>query len=92
MKFREHRGGLAESMATCVEVADRAALIAVIEQRLAPFGRPFTRAQIDAGLDVEPYGCSGMPLLDLRIGWYTYIVTLDGYGVLGFTDGPCPQV
>lgn len=87
MKFREHRGGLAESMATVIDVADRAALVAVIERLLAPFH--FTRAQIDAGLNVEPYGCSGLPLLDLRNGWRTYIVTLYEYGVIGFTDGPC---
>lgn len=88
LKFREHRGGLAESMATVIEVPDRAALVAHVKKMLAPF---YFGGDIEAGLNVEPYGCSGLPLLDLRIGWQTYIVTLKGYGVLGFTDGPCPS-
>ncbi len=31
---------------------------------------------------VEPYG------FDERINWQTHIVTLTGYGVLGYTDSP----
>lgn len=85
MKFREHRGGLAESMATVVEVADRAALVAHVKGLLTPFA---FGGDIGAGLDVRPYD----PLrLDERIGWYTHIVTLEGYGVLGFTDGPLKE-
>lgn len=83
MKFREHRGGLIESMATVIEMADRAALVAYIARQLEPFH--FTAAEVAAGLEVEKYG-SG---IDERIGWDTHIVTLKRYGVLGFTDGPC---
>lgn len=82
MKFREHRGGLSESMATTIDVADRAALVAYVARQLEPFH--FTPAEIEAGLAVEPYG------YDKRIDWDTHIVTLKRYGVLGFTDGPCP--
>jgi hypothetical protein len=83
VKFREHRGGLSESMATVIDVADRRALVAYVARQLEPFY--FTPAEVDAGLAVEPY------MYDSRIGWDTHIVTLKRYGVLGFTDGPCPQ-
>jgi len=72
MRFREHRGTLADSMATVVEVADRAALVAHVENLLGHA----------ADIEVKPYGG-----VDQRNGWDTYIVTLAGYGVLGFTDG-----
>ena len=78
-KFRWHRGSLADSMATVVEVADRAALVAIIEAEwhwLVP----------GADIDINPYG------YDKRIGWDTYLVTvqqLDGTRVVaGMTDGP----
>jgi hypothetical protein len=37
----------------------------------------------DEDLKVAPYGG-----VDKRCGWDTYIVTIEGYGVMGFTDGP----
>jgi hypothetical protein len=83
MKFREHRGGYDDSMATAVDVADRVALVAHIKGLLAPFK---FRGDIDAGLLVSPYGWGE---IDPRNGWHTHIVTLLDYGVLGFTDGPC---
>jgi hypothetical protein len=91
VKFRQHRGGLAESMQTVVEIKDRAALVAYAFKLLAPFY--FREEDVAAGLNVEPYGCQagGPPMYDKRTGWHTYIVTLKGYGVLGFTDGPCPS-
>jgi hypothetical protein len=88
VKFREHRGGLSESMETTVEVENRAGLIAHVFKLLEPFY--FERARIDAGLTIEPYswGSETEPFFDERIGWHLHIVTLKGYGVLGFTNGP----
>jgi hypothetical protein len=80
MKFREHRGGLAESMQTVVEVADHAALLAHI-RKLAELWPTFPPVN-EKTVQIKPYG------YDARIGWHTHIVTLDNYGVLGFTDGP----
>ena len=82
MKFREHRGDLKDSMATCVTVADTAALmahIADIFQEPMMRGFPYLPEKVHVSeYDREP---------DSRIGWArTYIVTIDGYGVLGFTD------
>ncbi len=82
-KFREHRGGLAESMETVVEVETKADLAAHMRSKLAPFGFNFE----DADLMVKPYGENGLPMHDERIGWDTYVVTIEGYGVAGFTNG-----
>lgn len=81
MKFREHRGALADSMKTLVELPDRVALVEHCRKLLAPF-----RFQFDAAtLEVQPYGIGRG---DDRIGWKKiYIVTIKGYGVIGFTDG-----
>lgn len=79
MKFREHRGGLNESMMTLVELPDRPALVAHVEKLL----RPYYFQEVDSRLRVDPYG------RDTRIGWENlHIVILKGYGVVGFTDGP----
>lgn len=81
MKFREHRGGLNESMQTVVELPDRAALVAYVDKLL----QPFYVESVAERLLIEPYG------RDPRIGWeQLYIVKLPGYGVVGFTDGPVP--
>ncbi len=79
MKYREHRGGLSESMETVVEVSDREALLEHIRKvaQAWPTFPPVTTETVH----IRPYGW------DERIGWDTHIVTLDGYGVLGFTDG-----
>lgn len=82
MKFREHRGGLDESMSTCIEVADHDALVSHIRRQLSQYHFEFDSHQ----LKVEPYAS------DKRIGWLdTHIVTIEGYGVAGFTDGPATQ-
>jgi hypothetical protein len=87
VKFREHRGGLDESMKTLVELPDRAALVAHIKKLLAPFD---WWQDIGPALHVEPYAWfdKDKPVWDERVKWHTYIVTLEGYGVVGFTDGP----
>jgi hypothetical protein len=92
MKFREHRGGLSKSMETVVEVGSKGELVAHVVKMLEPFY--FDRERIEKGLNLSPYSWSRInpkPIYDERIGWHTYIVTLEGYGVLGFTDGPLPD-
>ena len=81
MKFREQRGGYDDSMATSVEVDDFDGLLAHIRKLAEPWPTfpPVTRETVH----IKPY--SGV---DPRNGWNTHIVTLDAYGVLGFTDQP----
>lgn len=78
MKFREHRGGLKESMETMVELKDRAALLEYCIKALGDFRFSFP----PEALHIKPYS------YDDRIDWDTHIVSIDGYGVVGFTDGP----
>ena len=77
MLYRDHRGGLAESMETVVELEDRAALDAHIATLLKPWGKIVTPDQIHS-----KWYC-----LDPRIGWDTWIITVKDYGVMGFTNG-----
>ena len=79
MRFREHRGSLADSMETTVNVADHSALLDHI-RKLAQAWPTFPPVTPET-VHIKPYGW------DERIGWDTHIVTLDGYGVLGYTDG-----
>jgi hypothetical protein len=72
-------------MKTLVELADCAALVGHIQKLLAPFDIPVEAAE----LHVEPYAWfEDKPVWDERVKWHTYIVTLEGYGVVGFTDAP----
>lgn len=84
MKFREHKGGLDESMATCIDLADYDALLAHLKSLLRPWQGALQEDVTPESVRVELY--SGA---DDRIGWkQTWMVTLRGYGVLGFTDMP----
>lgn len=82
MRYRPHKGSLADSVALTIEVDGRAGLIAHIREELAPYPEwdgfdGFTVRQ-------QPY-CGA----DDRIGWKNvHIVTIDGYGVVGFCEGP----
>lgn len=78
MKFREQRGGLAESMATVVELQN-------CTEFFAHAARIVGHEVSAETIRVEPYG------YDSRINWNTHIVTANGWGVLGFTDGPLPH-
>lgn len=78
MKFREHRGTLDDSMMTCKEVKDFVALVKHLEKVWGEWSMPIEPSAIK----VEYY------CYDSRIGWNTYIVTLQGH-VVGFTNGPC---
>lgn len=78
--FRFQRGELEESMKTCVEVADLAALRRILEAENARIG--FLGYSV-ANLEVKPY------CFDPRIGWDTHLVTSNGQAI-GFTNGPLP--
>lgn len=84
MKFREHRGSLADSMTTVVEVDGFDGLLAHIRKLAEPWPtfppvsvETVTVTQFIPGDSIDP-----------RTGWDTHIVTLNDYGVLGFTNGP----
>lgn len=73
-KFRHHRGSLSASMETVVEVAGIAELVGALHAAGWEPGK----------IEIMPYG------FDDRIGWDTYIVTVDG-AAAGFTDGRWPS-
>jgi hypothetical protein len=81
MRYRPHRGGLAESIAETVNVKGRAGLIAHLRYNW----RNWEVVQFsDDQVRVEPYGGD-----DDRCGWKdVHIVTIDGAGVQGFCEGP----
>jgi hypothetical protein len=85
MKFRPQRGGLDEAMKEMVEVDGRAGLIEHLReiQRLGP---PFDPDKVT----VQPYGGEGdRGCDDDRIGWKnTHIVLIEGWGPVGFCEGP----
>lgn len=72
-KFRWHRGGYEESMATVVPVRSKSELVTII---LDSFLFP------ENHIEIKPY--SG---IDPRNGWDTHLVSVNGKAV-GFTDGP----
>lgn len=85
MRFRENRRTLAESMETVIDIPNRRALTDWARGKLKPWGFNFA----DDALRVEPYSGD-----DDRVypTWRdTHIVTVDGCGVLGFTEGPVPE-
>jgi hypothetical protein len=80
MKFREHRGGLDESLATTVELEPtKDALNAQLQQRYGEWWK-FNEDDVS----VKPYS------FDVRIGWDTHIVCIKGAAV-GYTDGPLSE-
>ena len=73
--FRFHRGSLNEAMKTVVEVETLNDILELQEiKEMENFG-------IKLNLKSEFY------YYDERINWNTYIITSDGYGVIGFTNG-----
>lgn len=80
MLFREHRGGLQESMKTVVDLQDRAGLIEYIRKLLDGWGVTVT----DDTVDLVKYNDHG----DARIGWdELYVVTIKWFGVIGWANG-----
>lgn len=87
VRFREHRGGLEDSLSTTVQVLDRAELVALIARKWEPLGITVC----DADVEVKPY-VRGSWKADDRGGWADlHIVTLVGHGPIGFTEGPVPD-
>ena len=81
MLYRDHRGSLNESMKTLTKIKGRGDLIAHLQKSW-----PFTvTTMLDLRkIEIKPYHTKP----DTRIGWEeTWIVTLPGFGVLGFTNG-----
>ncbi len=79
MKYRDHRGLLAESLETTVEIpATKEALMAHLTAI-----HPTSPVTDPATITVKKYGDG----IDGRCGWDTHIVAVNGRAV-GFTDGP----
>lgn len=76
MKIRQHRGGLAESMATVTDIENTAD--AVARHVSSCWGYEDVTAN---DVHVKQYGYDG------RIGWDTHIVLINGTP-FGFSDGP----
>lgn len=78
IKFREHRGGLAESLDTTVTIEDRQDLIKHIQLLV----KPWDIEVVPQSIHVQYYGNE-----QRAAGWNNmHIVTIDGHGVIGFTD------
>lgn len=80
MKIREHRSGFDESMATVQNIIPMRSFLAGYIH-----GKWFKNIKeriSPEDVTIEPYG------YDKRNGWDTYIVSVKGLGVFGFTDGP----
>lgn len=88
MKYRPHRRLIDESAAEAIELADRASLLARVREELKDW-----RDVSEEELSVKPYGYQGAVLPDPRIGWAdTWIVCVEGYGPIGWTDGKPPTL
>ncbi len=74
-KFRQHRGGYTESMATAVDASTLADLERIVGEFLAG---PSTKGRITVRSYSRGY--------DPRNGWDTHLVMLDN-NVVGFSDG-----
>lgn len=80
MRYRPHKGSLDESIAHTRTFDGRAELIAILREELDGW-------QVDVSDDkvhVDPYVKH-----DFVSGWHdVHIVSIDGYGVMGFCEGP----
>lgn len=79
MQFRFHKGLLAKSIETVTTIEpSREAILELAQKQLSKYGLKVVLEDIS----IAPYG------FDDRIKWDTFIVSIHGYGVMGFTDGP----
>jgi hypothetical protein len=77
MKVREHRGGFEESMGTVVQIdGSMESLVQEISSKIWKWAEVNLET-----VKIEKY------VYDDRNGWDTYIVSVLGYGVYGFSDG-----
>lgn len=81
MKFREHRGGLEDSMKTVREFNTEEEFTSFIGDLAA---RDVSDGSERVAVDIHYYG------YDARIDWDSYIVSVPGFGVIGFTNGMPP--
>lgn len=79
--FRRHRSTLAESMATCVEITGMRDLEEILSQDDSCCG----------SILVEQYSHDPLRGFDVRNGWDTHLVSVNGCAV-GFTNGPVEGV
>ena len=79
--FRPQRGSLDSAMSEVKGYSSKQMLIDDLQAEMDEYGV----GKYDCSkTTIEKYG-SG---IDKRIGWDTYIVHLEEYGVFGFTNGP----
>lgn len=83
IKYRPHRHLLADSMHEMREVDSFAELVRCMRSEVQSW-YPADQLPTEDNTAVKPY-CR-----DDRIGWDTYIVTVNGQA-WGFTDGPCER-
>jgi hypothetical protein len=81
MWLRENRRTIWQSLATSVRIKNRAQLVRYIAGRL----RKSRVAITDDLVHVSHYG------YDDRIDWDEYIIVVEGFGVFGYSDEPCPS-
>jgi hypothetical protein len=81
MRLRESRATLNASLTTIVALDSRSQIVRYIAEWLGMRGLDVN----DSMVHFEPCG------INPHTGWDEYRVTVDGFGVFGFTDGPCPR-
>jgi len=80
IKFRFHRGALADSLETLVQFSNKDELYNYIIQWL--YSLPGNKVITHDDIAVKYY------CYDSRINWDTYLVTIKDWGPVGMTDGP----
>ena len=81
MRVRENRATLNASLTMAVTLENRAQLIRYVVDRLRSRGVTADERMIH----VEHLGFNN------RIDWDEYMITVEGFGVFGFIDQPCPD-
>lgn len=81
IEFRPVKRGLSESMEEKMSVHTKEGLVRYLAGYLSELFAPFNIEVTAEKLHINHYG------YDDRIQWNTYIVKLDGFGVVGFTNG-----
>jgi hypothetical protein len=83
MKFREHRGGLQESLDTTVEIGNTFSDVCEkARDVLAAITPPLGQSEV-----ALPTPVFLSPCVDPRIGWDGYFVHVTGWGIVGLIDG-----
>jgi hypothetical protein len=81
--YRPHRGSLNDSLREVVEVNDFPQLVRHMRREVESW-YPEDELPTEANTKLEPY------CYDPRIGWDTYLVTVNG-SAWGYTNGPLTQ-